>query len=479
MLKLSDTILPVFTSLFVGINAILEPTVKVFEEIFKGYVFFEKIVWFPFVKGFEVGIKTFNALLPAIKLVTQVVTDLVKLAMVPFSSALKTGATYMDSFFKLIKNIMDKLSFITKPFSSVTNAVSNSVGGMFSKAAGGIGDYASKQVSSLHAAANAPDVGRKTQENLQAFGKTGIGRAASGAASGVASIGSGIVDSINKPYETAGSAIKDAAGNMVKTGSGNVGPPGGAGQVAGGSSMSDDDLKKMIISNEGVRTKPYKDSLGLWTVGVGHLIGDGKTLPPEWNKEISNEDVMRLFDDDFSKHKMAASNIPGFDKLSTGGQGALTDMTFNMGPSWFKQWPNFTKQLSMGNAQAASDNILQSKYAKQVGRRAANNAALIGSSKVQGRTGGIANGPLSGYPATLHGNEAIVPLDPNSILAELGKKTTLGATAGNKIGGDSMQQLISINQGMVEILSKKLDSVIDHLSSSNHTQNKILKRTSV
>ena len=93
--------------------------------------------------------------------------------------------------------------------------------------------------------------------------------------------------------------------------------------------------------------------------------------------------------------------------------------------------------------------------------------------------GGLASGPSSGYPATLHGNEMIVPLDPTSVLAELGKKSATTVSADFSKNNESMKQLISINQGMVEILSKKLDSMIDHLSASNNTQSKILKRTSV
>ena len=47
----------------------------------------------------------------------------------------------------------------------------------------------------------------------------------------------------------------------------------------------------MIIAHEGVRYKPYKDSLGLWTVGVGHLIGDGKTLPEDMNRTFSADEI--------------------------------------------------------------------------------------------------------------------------------------------------------------------------------------------
>ena len=47
----------------------------------------------------------------------------------------------------------------------------------------------------------------------------------------------------------------------------------------------------MIKHHEGVRQQPYQDPIGLWTVGVGHLIGDGKKLPKEWNKTFTMEEV--------------------------------------------------------------------------------------------------------------------------------------------------------------------------------------------
>jgi GH24 family phage-related lysozyme (muramidase) len=48
---------------------------------------------------------------------------------------------------------------------------------------------------------------------------------------------------------------------------------------------------KLIKHHEGVRNKPYQCPAKLWTVGVGHLIGDGKTLPPEWNRTFTNEEI--------------------------------------------------------------------------------------------------------------------------------------------------------------------------------------------
>jgi hypothetical protein len=77
----------------------------------------------------------------------------------------------------------------------------------------------------------------------------------------------------------------------------------------------------------------------------------------------------------------------------------------------------------------------------------------------------------------------IVPLDPNSFLAELGKKTNteIQAQLQDKeaaVGSNDpeiFKELASINQSMMDMMATKLDAVIDKLDSSNNTQSKILK----
>ncbi len=48
---------------------------------------------------------------------------------------------------------------------------------------------------------------------------------------------------------------------------------------------------ELIKKHEGCRLEPYKDPIGLYTVGYGHLIGDGKTLPIEWFRRFTKEEV--------------------------------------------------------------------------------------------------------------------------------------------------------------------------------------------
>ena len=138
--------------------------------------------------------------------------------------------------------------------------------------------------------------------------------------------------------------------------------------------------KNMIKRHEGVRYKPYKDSLGLWTIGVGHLIGDGKSLPPEYNREFSAEEVDQLFNKDFEHHQDAAEKIPGYDKIDNKGQAALTDLTFNMGPTWYKKWKNFSKSMAAGDVEGAANNLESSKWYGQVGSRAPEVVAMLRNS---------------------------------------------------------------------------------------------------
>ena len=136
-------------------------------------------------------------------------------------------------------------------------------------------------------------------------------------------------------------------------------------------------IMDMIKKHEGVRTKPYKDSLGLWTVGVGHLIGDGKSLPPEWNREFTMEEIDALFAKDYEHHKKQAEKTPGYDKANEKGRGALIDLAFNMGGAWYKKFKNAAAALAAGDFNKAAEELTDSQWYKQVKGRAQTVVAMI------------------------------------------------------------------------------------------------------
>ncbi len=165
-----------------------------------------------------------------------------------------------------------------------------------------------------------------------------------------------------------------------------------------------DATKKMIMLHEGKVNYPYKDSKGLWTIGVGHLIGDGKSLPPEYdawknnggpydkknNKTpaMTDEQVMALFEKDFEKHRLKAEKSPGWNLANETGKSAMIDLTYNLGSWWtiFKQagaaaaagdFNRFAEQMKYANPETKQ----LSKWYQQVGKRAEKIVEMIRNGK--------------------------------------------------------------------------------------------------
>ena len=229
-----------------------------------------------------------------------------------------------------------------------------------------------------------------------------------------------------------------------------------------------DAVKQMIIRHEGLRTKPYKDSLGLWTVGVGHLIGDGKSLPADMNREFSQKEVMDMFEQDFAHHYGIAQQTPGWDKANESGKGAMIDLAFNMG-RWWTKFPNTAKALMAGDFSSAAAGLRDSKWFKQVGNRGNVITSMIAQGGGGGKmmqsaaTGGILSGPKSGYTAMLHGNEAVVPLPD-------GRTIPVAGMGGSE---DSSQ-----NNRIISMKIAKLDQLINGMIKNNNLSSKILQRQS-
>lgn len=246
-----------------------------------------------------------------------------------------------------------------------------------------------------------------------------------------------------------GFGIKPSAG-AAGAPSGGVGikPSGKIGIKVPEMSGEDKPVMDMIKQHEGVRTKPYKDSLGLWTVGVGHLIGDGKSLPPEWNREFSMNEVDSLFAKDYKHHKEAAQKIPGYEQLNATGKAALTDLTFNMGPAWYKKWPNFTKALAAGDTEGAARSLEDSKWYTQVGNRAKTIVAMI---RGGGKGEGGALTDSSGSPVMSGAGEAVTTgsnmgQEVNSLsqnvknAARPGSSTSIASVDNSQKGGTGSQE---------------------------------------
>jgi lysozyme len=121
----------------------------------------------------------------------------------------------------------------------------------------------------------------------------------------------------------------------------------------------------LIKHHEGVRNRPYRCPANLFTVGVGHLIGDGKSLPESWNRTFTNEEIDGLLKSDLKRfelgiHKMLP-NVPlrqcEFD--------ALVSFSFNCGLGLFQR-STLRQALLRGDKKAAMESLV--KYCRAGGK---------------------------------------------------------------------------------------------------------------
>jgi GH24 family phage-related lysozyme (muramidase) len=134
-------------------------------------------------------------------------------------------------------------------------------------------------------------------------------------------------------------------------------------------------FRDMIIRHEGLETQVYKDTKGLPTIGIGHLILPGE----DFSAGISRQQALDLFDKDMDKHLQLAKQFPAWGSMDPVRKAAVADMTFNMGQFWKSSWPVFTKQMVEKKYREAGQNIRGTPYARQTKGRGLEIADMIES----------------------------------------------------------------------------------------------------
>lgn len=121
-------------------------------------------------------------------------------------------------------------------------------------------------------------------------------------------------------------------------------------------------LIDQIILHEGKRSKPYKDTVGKWTIGVGRNLDD---------VGLSDDEIQYLLINDLKRVEVGLdSALPWWRELDEIRQRVLIDMCFNLGLRGLLGFKNTLENIRTSNWSAASRGMLQSKWAKQVGMRA-------------------------------------------------------------------------------------------------------------
>jgi lysozyme len=133
--------------------------------------------------------------------------------------------------------------------------------------------------------------------------------------------------------------------------------------------MVDQALLDQLVAHEGLRLKPYRDTVGKLTIGVGRNLDDVGISKGEALGLLSN-DVERVME-------QLDQAIPWWAKLDGVRRAVLIDMGFNMGLGGLLGFKQTLSAVQSGDYQGAADGLLASKWATQVGQRAQDLARMM------------------------------------------------------------------------------------------------------
>lgn len=130
-------------------------------------------------------------------------------------------------------------------------------------------------------------------------------------------------------------------------------------------------LKGLLTQHETYKQFPYTDLTGHLTVGIGRNLSD---------RGISITEAGYLLDDDIGYfYGKLCHHLNFFNRLNESRQIALIDMCFNVGLQSFLNFTQMILALEAGDYDRAADEMLKSKWAKQVGERASYLANIMQS----------------------------------------------------------------------------------------------------
>jgi lysozyme len=98
--------------------------------------------------------------------------------------------------------------------------------------------------------------------------------------------------------------------------------------------------RSLLVGFEGLRIRPYRDAVGIWTIGVGHVIrahdADGELLRG-WKVPgfaLTKEQCWQLLDDDMYDFEVRLEELIGSEHLDQYQWDALLSLSFNVGTQW-------------------------------------------------------------------------------------------------------------------------------------------------
>ena len=121
-------------------------------------------------------------------------------------------------------------------------------------------------------------------------------------------------------------------------------------------------MVELLTRHEGIRRFPYKDSVGKLTIGIGFNLDDTGLFPEEMTFILENR-IDKLV-------QACTAVVPGYRALCQVRQMVVVDMAYNLGLDGLLKFRKMMAALVAKDYEEAAFQMLDSKWADQVGGRA-------------------------------------------------------------------------------------------------------------
>jgi len=130
-----------------------------------------------------------------------------------------------------------------------------------------------------------------------------------------------------------------------------------------------DQLRRTLIRHEGLKLKPYVDTMGKLTIGVGRNLTD---------VGISELEALMLLNNDIGiAQANLISTFPFYQNLNQARKDVLTMMCFQLGLGGLIKFPKMLGALAEGKYTQASAEMLNSVWHEQTPKRCEELAQII------------------------------------------------------------------------------------------------------
>lgn len=129
-------------------------------------------------------------------------------------------------------------------------------------------------------------------------------------------------------------------------------------------------LRSQLERHEGLRLRPYRDIVGKLTIGFGRNLDD---------IGITRDEAMAMLDNDIDQAELNLRTVDEYNTLDPIRQTVLANMCFNLGFRGLMGFRNLWRAIGRQDWHSAAREMLDSKWAVQVGRRAQELAAIMRS----------------------------------------------------------------------------------------------------